>query len=133
MSTPRVVPGTVPRQLRFTTFNKDYATPDNEPVVAELDKASCVTSEAADREGFHYPVIDIDHPCTLIETSTPGHFHLYIDKALPWEAYLELLDVMSRFGIVERGYYYAAQRRKYTAVRLPWIKKAQPEAPEAAA
>lgn len=123
MTSQHVVPGTVTRQLRYTSFDKDYATPDNEPVVADIAKATCVTSEAVDREGVHYPVIDIDHPCTLIESTTPGHFHLYIDKALPWEAYLELLDVMSRFGIVERGYYYAAERRGYTAVRLPWVKK----------
>lgn len=128
--TERVVPGTVPRQLRFTTFDKDYATPDNEPIVADLDKATCVTSEALDQDGMHYPVIDIDLPCTVVESTTPGHCHLYIDKAVSLGDYLDLLNIFYELGIVEGGYLEAARRRGYTAVRLPWVSKPQSKASE---
>lgn len=71
----------------------------------------------------HKPVIDVDFPVKVLESSTPGHHHLFIDKELTWHQYLRVLDVLAEVGIVERGYVEASREREFTAVRLPWIKK----------
>lgn len=72
---------------------------------------------------LHRPVIDIDKPVQVVESTTGGHAHLYIDHMMPWEDYLELLAVMVKVGLVEEGYLNASKARGYTAVRLPWISK----------
>jgi hypothetical protein len=71
----------------------------------------------------HRVVLDLDMPAQLVESTTPGHFHLYIDKELTWAAYLALLFALQKAGIIERGYLRASRARGYTAVRLPWVRK----------
>lgn len=101
-----------------------------------IDEANLITSlspEAIDVEDpfeegdgvevMHMPVIDIDVPCRLVESTTPGHFHLYIDKGISWDAYVVLLMAMEEAGIIETGYLSASLDRGYTAVRPPWVKK----------
>ena len=73
--------------------------------------------------GKHRPILDIDLPAALIPSSTPGHYHLYIDKPMEWRHYEDLLDALSAVGIIEEGYASASCDREYTSVRLPWIKK----------
>lgn len=73
--------------------------------------------------GTHKPVLDIDMPVKVIPSSTEGHFHLYIDKEMPWEDYVKLMNVMAEVGILEPGYVRASTTRKYSACRLPWVKK----------
>lgn len=71
----------------------------------------------------HKPVLDIDMPVKIFESTTPGHFHLFIDKELDWDSYCKLMDVMAEVGILEQGYVNASKQRKYSAIRLPWVKK----------
>jgi hypothetical protein len=78
-------------------------------------------------EHLHRPVLDIDFPAHLIPSTTEGHFHLYLDKAVTWEKYERLLTVLGEVGILEQGYVDASIARGYSSVRLPWVKK--PEAP----
>lgn len=73
--------------------------------------------------GTHKPLFDIDMPVKIFPSTTEGHFHLFIDKELSWDDYCELMDVMAKVGILEQGYVNASKQRKYSAVRLPWIKK----------
>ena len=73
--------------------------------------------------GMHRPILDIDLPAALIPSSTPGHYHLYIDKPMEWDRYEDLLYALSAAGIIEGGYAGASCEREYTSVRLPWIKK----------
>ncbi len=68
---------------------------------------------------LHLPCIDIDLPCKLVESRTPGHFHLYIDKLLTWPEYAELLGVLSDLGIVEKSYASVSRSRGQTFVRPP--------------
>lgn len=75
--------------------------------------------------GMHRPILDIDLPAALIPSSTPGHYHLYIDKPMEWDRYEDLLDALSAVGIIEEGYASASCDREYTSVRLPWIKKSK--------
>jgi hypothetical protein len=74
-------------------------------------------------EPFHTPVLDIDVPAQLVQSSTPGKHHLYIDAPMTWDTYVKLLDAMQAAGILEPGYVSASKERGFTAVRLPWVSK----------
>lgn len=96
----------------------------NEAVpVDNLDEAQVVTSQFNNPLGLHRPILDIDFPAKLIESSTPGHYHLYLDKKLTWEQYERLINVLADVGIIEDGYRNASLDRGFTSVRLPWVKK----------
>lgn len=68
---------------------------------------------------FHRPVLDLDMNAALIPSATPGHFHLYIDKLIPWRKYEQLLIALSDCGIIEPGYMQASIDRGYSSARLP--------------
>jgi hypothetical protein len=73
--------------LARTDFDDTYDT--DRTVVADLADANLITSivaaSAGDPDGLiHKVVIDVDLPITAIESSTPGHFHLFIDCAMSW-------------------------------------------------
>lgn len=74
-------------------------------------------------DGMHAPAIDIDLPVHLVPSSTPGQYHLYFDKKMPWADYQKLLKVMTEVGLVEQGYYEASVAHKQSYLRLPHIKK----------
>lgn len=82
-------------------------------IVLSLDKET----------GLHRPVLDIDFPLHTVPSSTPGHFHLYLDKPLSWPKYRRLLNALAEAGIIEQGYANVSRARCYTSVRLPWVKK----------
>lgn len=107
--------------LRVEDFG-DYST-ESRRATSDLDTANAITSLVDNMDGTHRPVIDLDLPAQLIPSTTPGHFHLLIDKPLQWEDYLRLLQVMADIGLIERGYLFASEQRGYTAVRLPWVRK----------
>lgn len=94
-------------------------------VVASLNRANVVTSvwEASGGEGVHRLVLDIDHPVTVVPSSTPGHSHVYIDVPMSWDRAEQVLRALASAGIVEPGYASASMARGYTAVRLPWVSK----------
>jgi hypothetical protein len=70
-------------------------------------------------QAMHAPAIDLDFPAYLVESSTPGHFHLYLEREVPLDKYLKVLEAMMEAGLVERGFYNAAVSRKATFLRLP--------------
>lgn len=72
---------------------------------------------------FHLPVIDLDFDAHLEPSSTPGHFHLYLDRAMPFADYLKLLHTMCEIGLVEWGFYETAKTRGYGTLRLPGVFK----------
>lgn len=87
------------------------------------EDATIVSSEVADRPGFHTIMLDIDMTARLVESSTPGHFHLYIDRLLTWWQYRRLLRLLWKIGVIEKGFYKASLRRKATNLRPPWVEK----------
>ncbi|USC16993.1 hypothetical protein [Rhodococcus sp. 11-3] len=99
----------------------DYEDANKYDEVADLEDASLLTSEV--RPGVHVVAIDLDLPAALVPSTTPGHYHLYIDHELSWEQYELLLLRLADVGIVERGYVNASIDRKSTHVRTPWTKK----------
>lgn len=133
------------QRLAWVDFNRGGYTEDEERdgrvvLDAPLEEANVMTSlvdlqaitgtpipPASKTTGqdvvLHRPVIDIDHRVTVVESSTAGHSHLYIDLMLPWADLVKLLEVMAEIGLVEPGYVSASKARGYTAVRLPWVSK----------
>lgn len=102
---------------------------------APLAESQVWSSEIAtgpDR-GRHVLAIDVDHRCRIIPTSTPGHFHLVIDKVMDWAELQEILVALANAGIVEQGYLDASVRRRAAHLRLPWVTKRGEEDAERAA
>lgn len=105
----------------------------NSPVVdVDILEAANIATSRVRRPGetapygpaaMHRPLLDIDMPAKLIPSTTPGHFHLFIDREMPWCQYARLLRALGRAGILEPGYVTASLERGYSAVRLPWVKK----------
>lgn len=87
----------------------------------DIESADIILSH--DGDGMHRPVLDIDFPVHVVPSSTPGHFHLYLDKQMPKSDYMGLLSALAEAGIIESGYAGVSQARGYTSVRLPWVKK----------
>lgn len=102
----------------------DPADPEDRhinPFNANLVSSLCEGQEPGDMDGYHMPAIDIDFPCHVRETETPGHSHLMIDVPMPWSSFLRLLEVMVEVGIVEEGYLRASRERGSTFLALePW-------------
>lgn len=100
--------------------SEEQSGPLNEPDETHL--ANLVSSLCDD--GLHRPALDIDIPCTYVQSSTDGHGHLYFPTvALNWEDYQELLDVLAKFGIVEPRYVEHSKMRGQTLLRPPGVKK----------
>jgi len=111
---------TGPKDLEETTSLDEANIVSSEQVVRQFDYSE---GQIVEGERLHTPVLDIDVPALLVDSSTPGKHHLYFDVPMTWGHYLELLDVMAKVGILEPGYVSASRARGFTAVRLPWIRK----------
>lgn len=104
----------------------DYSGDD--AVTTSEQEANIVTSQLPvfdKATGFelHAPVLDIDFGAQLLPSSTPGHFHLYFEKAMTWDKYCGLLRALGDVGILEAGYVKASLRRGYSSVRKPGVYK----------
>lgn len=91
-------------------------------VEPDIEKAHLLLS-LENGTGMHRPVLDIDFPVHVEPSSTPGHFHLFLDKPMPWHQYEKLLYALANAGIIEYNYASVSGQRGYTSVRLPWIRK----------
>lgn len=113
--------------------NDSQTKSDNRPgdrheVKTGMNNANVVTSlHSADstRAGRHALVLDIDHPTWLVPSTTPGHFHLYVDvpSGIETSDYEAILNALAVGGVIEWGYAGASKARGFTSVRLPWVEK----------
>lgn len=87
------------------------------------NEADVISSEVGAGGEAHAPCIDLDIPARLIESSTPGHSHLYIDVEMTWDQYRAILTALADAGVIEQGYLRASLLRKGTHLRLPWVRK----------
>lgn len=106
--------GTFPEEKVIDPYDPESGMSQHQRRVA-AHEANLVASLTVD--GLHAPALDIDMPCRLVESRTPGHFHLYIDKPMKWWRYRILLRVLAWVGIIEKGYYRASRDRKMTMLR----------------
>jgi hypothetical protein len=104
----------------------DYTRRNDEDEVVDFRGDSVdanVTTSRVLGKDTHKVVLDLDLAAKLLPSSTPGHFHLYIDHEMTWKQYRRVLRALAAAGIIETGYLGASEHRGYTSVRLPWIKK----------
>lgn len=103
------------------------------------DEARLMSSELKEQpedapwgtDSIHTPVLDIDFPCRLVPSTTPGHFHLILDGLeIPWSKYSALLSALSAAGVIEEGYAGAAIRRQASFLWKPGCKPAEAKRPE---
>jgi hypothetical protein len=103
-----------------------------DPGYSSVEKLETATKGEADLVasktlgGKHAPTLDIDMPCRLVPSSTPGHFHLYIDMEMSEKHYKKLLAVLVEVGIVEEGFAQMLERKGATFVRMPGKPKLLP-------
>lgn len=115
--------------LRERLDEGQYAPVLDRVVAADDPTANVVSSEVAPIEAgmpvlWHAPALDIDIPCRYVESSTPGHGHLYFDSLhLTWTEYARLLGALADAGILEEGYVEASLERKATFLRMPGVQK----------
>lgn len=88
------------------------------------------TLKGPGNKGLHAPTLDIDLPCYLIQSTTPGHCHLYIDRKMSWDKYSELLVVMGHVGILQPGYVDLSLKRGATHLRKPDVHKGPDDYPD---
>lgn len=112
------------RKEYFVDLSQDRDPLNDGRVEVEEGKGNLYSSEAASgKEGWHLPTLDLDIPCELVESSTPGHHHLYIDMAITWDQYVTLLTTLRDVGIIQEGYYNLSMHRKATFLRKPGVVK----------
>lgn len=76
----------------------------------------------------HTVMLDVDHPVVVVPSSTPGHYHVYIDVPVEHRPYERLLQALSEAGVVQSGWVQAALELGESVLRLPWVGKARGEA-----
>lgn len=96
---------------------------------ADLAQANVVSSELRpvwNLDDRHIVALDIDYSAHLIESSTAGHYHLYLDVpgGVAHDDYMELLALLGRIGVIEKGYAEVSIKRGHSDLRLPWVHKA---------
>jgi hypothetical protein len=111
--------------------------------VETLDEANLVSSHVLGEEGMHAPVLDLDgvepvgvlcliqnwlakrgvesnvNDFAIVASTSPGHFHLFCDVAMPWGMYSELLVKLGDRKMLEEGYVGVSLAREATFVRKP--------------
>ena len=104
-------------------FWNGSGAPTEYELVGTVGEANLVGSQLP--SGLHAPVLDLDTASpVVVPSSTPGHYHLYLDGVeLTTEEYSELLDVLCRLGIIERGFANQLPRLGQTFLRPPGFTK----------
>lgn len=108
-------------------MESDYDSRRNDKLAEVPEAAHVVGSSLAklkpDEEQHHRLLLDLDHPALLLDSSTPGHHHLYVDVEIGDVQWRELIQALAVAGVIEEGYAEASLERGHTDLRLPWVKK----------
>lgn len=118
---------TQPRRLYgLTELKGDYTKREVLTKMTEPDQANVIISQVQDdnvwqsgHEALHMPCIDFDFECELVPSRTPGHFHLYLNKAIPWERYKTVLLALADAGLIELEYYQQSCNNGFSTLRTP--------------
>lgn len=57
---------------------------------------------SSNNNGTHFPIFDFDFPVVCIPSKTPGHFHVYLGKAVSEDQFRYLLSSMVEAGLVQK-------------------------------
>lgn len=83
--------------------------------------ANLISSE--DGQGDHYLMLDLDTEHWYHESSTSGHAHLVIQRALELSELKEIVNVLVKHGILEEGIKKQLDERGCLTLRMPGMKK----------
>jgi hypothetical protein len=110
--------------LRFFKVRDWKSNPEEGRIETTLEDSNVVSSARA-WDGRHQVVLDIDHPAWLVRSTTPGHYHLYIEVpgGITWADYEQLLRALAACNVIQPGFLNHSINREMTCVRPPWVKK----------
>lgn len=91
--------------------------------VATVEEATLVSSATTFSDDLHAPVLDLDYGAHLEPSSTPGHFHLYLDMLIEHDKYMRLLKALAECGVIQYGFADASIQRGASFVRAPGVRK----------
>ncbi len=100
----------------LTRDDRSQCSPDGANLVSSLTKFDT-----------HMVTIDVDHPALLVPSSSPGHFHLFIDTPMNWRSYRKLLKALYKAGVIGRNAYWRSLDRGASFVRPPGVFKTTTE------
>lgn len=112
-------------RVRVQVDNLEHYEDANSPP-PRMEPNGNLVSSYVEGSLLHMPVIDLDFPCELVPSATPGHFHLYVNKAISQDEQQALLDGLLAAGLIEQGWYDGCVRNGYTRVRHPDHPKQRP-------
>jgi hypothetical protein len=100
--------------------------PEGAHSLADILNAGRDPWDLAAPEQLHQVVVDIDHAAHLVSSSTPDHWHLYVEipGGVPQSAYFDWLRASAKIGLLQQGYVDASIARGHSDLRLPWVTKA---------
>ena len=78
-------------------------------------------------DGRQMPILDLDFPHHVEESTTEGHTHLYIDVPMSTFRWAVLMWALKFAGVIELGHFVWSIRRRGNFVRLPGIAKTEAE------
>lgn len=110
------------KELKEAKKQGKYKYTETDDLVASglAGKYNLVSSKASEVNGeidWHFPCIDMDYPVFAMPSRTPGHTHLYIERAVSWDNYKKLLKSLLECGLIEQGYYNASINHGMTLLR----------------
>ncbi len=74
--------------------------------------------------GKHSPILDLDFAAMLVESTNPGHYHLYLDGIeLDDDQMDDLIESLVRVGILQEGILRRWNHDGAQFARPPWVKK----------
>lgn len=115
------------RRKRYIKTDAWYDTYDQirypEKLIESNAPNANLIGSATNVDNIHLPVLDFDFPCKLVESSTPGHFHLYINKPMEWNKYRILINCLSTAGLLELEWVRKAWKDQQTLVRTEGARK----------
>lgn len=79
-------------------------------------------SSRTDR-GTHLPVLDLDFSHVYLDSTSPGHGHLYLNVELPFWRWAILMWGLRVGGAIEHGFFVWSLRRLGNFVRVPELRK----------
>lgn len=115
-----------PDEPLFLSLLKYRLDQDRWPVVEGVEHMANLTSSHVRGSKLHAPILDLDGAHVYVESTTPGHAHLYLPPMRRWKMYL-ILWALYVGGVIEMGNFWWSLRRGGTFVRKPGVPKSEAE------
>lgn len=126
----KFTPGFERREVLVDLADRERDPIDHARPVVPAGQGNLYESTLVDYPKLHAVTLDIDLPCHLVESSTPGHWHLYIDHAMTWDTYSHLLKALAAAGVINEGYCELSLKRGATHLRKPDVQKQPQDYPD---